>query len=195
MSSELNYSYDPASDIRALLNPGESLRWSGSPKKGFVFRKIDLFVIPFSLIWFGFACFWEWIAFKQGALFNQIFGSFFVIIGFMVAIGRFFLDIWQRAGTTYGISDSRIIIVKQSFFSKSNQSIDLKNIADISFTQKADESGTIKFGNNIVMTSSKVSLPPIDAIIASSGSFEMIPHVKNVYDILVQLRDKKNGVG
>ena len=59
MASETNYSFDPAADIRPLLSPGESLVWSGLPKRGLLLQRGDLFLIPFSLVWFGFACGWD----------------------------------------------------------------------------------------------------------------------------------------
>ena len=40
-------------ELRPELGPGERLLWSGRPRQGVVFRAIDLFLIPFILIWAG----------------------------------------------------------------------------------------------------------------------------------------------
>ena len=194
MSSELNFSFDPAADIRPLLSPGENLLWSGNPKKGVVFRKSDAVVIPFSLFWFGFACAWEFMASKieGGGYFKNLFmafGSIFVIAGFIFAVGRFFIDARRRAGTTYGVTNSRIIIARSGMFSKSNESTDLKTINNLTFTQKDDGSGTIKFGSDINVP----SFGRFQNFTVNMGnqSFEMIPNVKNVYDIISRQKDVK----
>jgi hypothetical protein len=42
---------------RELL-PGEAIQWTGRPNPSVVFHYYDWFVIPFSLLWGGFAVFW-----------------------------------------------------------------------------------------------------------------------------------------
>lgn len=37
------------------LDGREKLPWTGQPKSGMVFRSADIFLIPFSLLWCGFA--------------------------------------------------------------------------------------------------------------------------------------------
>src|ERR1039458_1031460 len=121
-----------------------------------------------------------------------IFGGIFVIAGLIFAIGRFFIDASRRAGTTYGVTDSRIIITGKGLFSKSNESTDMKTISNLTFTQKDDGSGTIKFGSDIDvpafmgMQKSRINI--------GSNSFEMIPQVKNVYDIISRQMDKRKVV-
>jgi hypothetical protein len=45
--------------VQPELAAGESILWAGQPSRRVTFHKQDLFLIPFSLMWGGFAIFWE----------------------------------------------------------------------------------------------------------------------------------------
>src|SRR5260370_29685437 len=45
--------------VEPELTSGESVMWAGQPKTSVIFHKEDAFLIPFSLLWGGFAIFWE----------------------------------------------------------------------------------------------------------------------------------------
>jgi hypothetical protein len=50
---------DSLAAIQPELTSGESILWAGQPNTRVIFHKEDLFLIPFSLLWGGFAIFWE----------------------------------------------------------------------------------------------------------------------------------------
>ena len=88
------------SELRGHLDKDEILLWSGTPKIGIVFRKSDILVIPFSLLWCGFAIFWLSMVISSGApIFFILWGIPFVIAGLMFVFGRFIIDAKQRQNT------------------------------------------------------------------------------------------------
>ncbi len=168
-------------ELSAQLESGERLRWSGVPGQGFLLRSSDAFLIPFSLLWGGFAIFWETSVLRSGApLSFQIWGLPFVLIGLYVIAGRFVADAKQRARTAYGVTDRRILIIS-GLVSKHVQSVALNSLTDITLTEKSDGTGTIRFGPSHPATRwfGQGAWPGMGAY--SSPCFEAIPHVKDVY--------------
>src|SRR5438128_1443265 len=138
--------FELENELHPFLGPGERLVWTGKPKTGIVFRSSDIFFIPFSLLWGGFAIFWETTVITTSApFFFKLWGIPFVLVGFYMIIGRFFTDARKRAGTVYGITEDRIII-RSGLFNKGIKSLNIRTLSDVSFTQKADHSGTITLG-------------------------------------------------
>ena len=84
--------YEVSSELQQHLDNNEKLIWSGQPQKGIIFRKADIIVIPFSLLWCGFAIFWFTTALKSGApILFALFGLPFGVIGLIFVFGRFLM--------------------------------------------------------------------------------------------------------
>jgi hypothetical protein len=100
-------SQDSVAAIQPELLSGESTLWTGQPKRRIVFHKEDVFLIPFSLLWGGFAIFWEagvsefWgnKAHSGPWTFAMIWGVPFVLIGQYLIGGRFFYSAWKKTRT------------------------------------------------------------------------------------------------
>ena len=101
--------------IHALLQPGEYILWEGAPVGGVRLQKSDVFMIPFSVLWCGFAIFWTSVVMRSGApFFFTLFGLFFVCIGLYITVGRFFTRAHKLGKTAYAVTDKRVLIVEKN---------------------------------------------------------------------------------
>lgn len=181
---------DAGAVIRGQLGPDEQLLWSAQPRGGIAFRSEDIYLIPFSLLWGGFAIFWEWTATTSGAgWFAEIWGIPFVAAGLYMVVGRFVYDAWLRANTFYGLTNERAVIVRRAI-PNDVRSISLKSLGDVSLAVRNDRSGTITLGNNSPANFGAAFAPWGRSSYTSAPRFEMIESAKDVYDkIRVAQRD------
>jgi hypothetical protein len=179
---------DPTSAIRRELGRGEQLVWSGQPRQGLRLRGSDALLIPFSILWCGFAIFWEAMALTASAkgggpvaIVFPLFGLPFVLIGLYLVFGRFIVDSRIRARTAYGITSERIVIVS-GLFGRRVKSLNLKTLSDILLAERSDGSGTITFGpvHPFGQWFSQGSWPGAGQY--APPAFEMIDRAKEIYD-------------
>jgi len=180
---------DPfVSSIERELGTGERVLWKGRPRGGLRLRGSDIYMVPFSLFWGGFAIFWEAMALLKisknnpAAILFPIFGIPFVLFGLYLVFGRFFVDAKLRESAEYAVTNRRAIIVS-GIFSKSVRSINLQTTPEITFSERPDRSGTISFG---IMPAygrwgqRDLLFPGMSVLPA----FEMIDDVRTVYGII-----------
>ena len=172
------------------LDSGERLLWSGQPRGGIRLRAQDAFLIPFSLLWGGFAFFWEYMAITHVSNaplpFNIIFPLFgvpFVLVGLYFIFGRFLVDARSRARTFYGVTSERIIIIS-GLFSRQIKSLQLRTLTDVSLIHRTDGSGTITFGPTHPMIAFFPAGAWPGAGRFSPPSFESIERAKEIYDVI-----------
>ncbi len=176
---------NPDTEIQRELSEGERLLWSGQPRQGIRLRPSDLFVIPFTLLWCGFAFFWEISAIRMGApFFFMLWGIPFIVVGLYMVFGRFFTDARRRASTFYGVTNERIIIVNGRS-SRQSKSLTLRTLAELSLTERPDRSGTITFGPQHPATRHLPAGWPGAAQYAAPA-FEMIENAKATYELIRQ---------
>src|SRR6266446_652949 len=169
--------------LESYLDSGERLLWSGQPRGGIRLRAQDAFLIPLSILWCGFAIFWETSVIRTGApFFFMLWGIPFVCMGLFLVFGRFIADARSRARTFYGVTGERILIVS-GLFSQQIKSLQLRTLTDVSLTQRSDGSGTISFGPTNYMN----SFFPVGAWPGAGRyappSFDLIERAKEVYDV------------
>jgi len=169
--------------IQSKLSGGEHLLWFGRPRQGFFFRKSDALMIPFSLMWGGFAVFWNVGVWASGApVFFSLWGLPFLLVGFYMIFGRFIVDILQRRKTYYGVTNERIIIIS-GLLNQKTKSIDLKGLTEITFEERSNGLGTITFGRDEMDDSNAWTRSNRNKTV-SAPTFEQILNVKNVYEII-----------
>jgi len=180
-------SYNTVStDLERELSAGETLLWNGRPRQGLVLRAADAFLIPFSLLWAGFAFFWEIGVMTSGApFFFMLWGIPFLIVGAYITVGRFFVDAYIRSKTSYGVTNERILIIA-GLVSRTVKTLPLQTLGEIALQQYADGSGTITLGPNLPFAAwyRGFAWPGMDQRL--SPAFERIPDAKHVYDLIRQ---------
>jgi hypothetical protein len=132
--------------VCGMLHPGENLLWTGKPGKGHLLRKEDLYLIPFSLMWFGFAVIWEALAFINNApLLFKLWGIPFVLAGLYFTAGRFVFRVLRNKKSRYALTGQRILVR----IGKTCKTLDLSALPRMIVTQRADGSGDIRFGESV----------------------------------------------
>ncbi|MCX7364660.1 MAG: PH domain-containing protein [Alphaproteobacteria bacterium] len=167
------------------LVASETLLWSGQPRQGVMLRQADFLLIPFSLLWGGFAFLWEASVIASGAPAPAaVFGLPFVAAAIYLIIGRFFIDAWQRAKTYYAVTTERVIIVS-GIFSKIIKTLDLRTLGEMSLSERRDGTGSIVFGSASPLdwlTGGMSSWPTPGA--RQSSRFDQVAGVRTIYDTI-----------
>jgi hypothetical protein len=181
--------YDIENELRPHLSSDEKLIWTGKPKTGIMFRSSDAYLIPFSLLWCGFAIFWEAsVIVTDAPFFFKLWGIPFVLIGLYTTVGRFFLDAKKRSNTIYGITNDRIMI-KTGIFSREIKSLNIRTLSDITIHQKTNNSGTITLGPTDFRYTMMQGMEWPGA--KQPPRLEFIEDVKSVYDKIIDLQRQK----
>ncbi len=177
---------DITSQFRFDLDPAERILWSGQPRQGWMLRPQDIFMIPFSLLWGGFAIFWfVSVLFIGENIFFALFGVPFVLVGLYMIFGRFLFDIWARKNTYYALTNQRILI-RNGGRVASLTSINLTAIPEITFQEHRGGSASIYFG----------AMPPQMGAFSSrvrSQAGPFFDHIENGQQVYQTLRRAQQG--
>ena len=170
-------------DRQDVLFPGERVVWEGAPAHGLIFQPLDVFLVPFSFLWGGFALFWNLQTWTTDApLEFKLFGLPFLVAGVYVIAGRFLLDMWIRRGQHYFVTDRRILIVTRAPWRRV-KSLDLKRLPGLELRERGDGGGTIKFGNDGGIWTGR-DFGIWSPALATTPQFIRIENVRRVYDLI-----------
>jgi len=104
--------------VRPYLRRDEQLLWHGTPDARVWFTSEDAFLIPFSLLWSGFAFSWEFgVVSSGGPGLAQLWGIPFMALGLYLVVGRFFYKSYRKRHTVYAITTKRALILEPRSFS------------------------------------------------------------------------------
>ncbi|MBX9884983.1 MAG: hypothetical protein K2X68_08420, partial [Novosphingobium sp.] len=172
------------------LLTGERVLWSGQPKQGILLGGKDVLLIPFSLMWGGFAIFWNamvWLApFDRGSgespdWFFKLWGLPFLVVGIYLIVGRFFHDAYIRQALMYAVTDQRILTLRGSKIT----SLDIHRLPRLELSEYRDGRGTVAFEASNLSTMGRTDgfgwwLPAI----GSGAQFYNIENPRNVYELI-----------
>ena len=110
--------------LHVVLLPGEKVLWTGRPDPRRLVSRADLFLIPFSVMWGGFAIFWELAVLgvidfgdagsgDAAPWFFALWGIPFVVAGLYLIAGRFLVKRWVRRRTVYAVTDQRVVVMRR----------------------------------------------------------------------------------
>lgn len=180
----------PSPLIERELSAGERLLWSGQPRPGVWLRASDALIIPFSMLWCGFAIFWEAMALlgpgRHGGpigLVFPLFGIPFVLFGLYFVAGRFFVEALIRRHTHYGITNERIILIS-GLFARRTQSLNLRTLSEMALSERPDGSGTITFGPPHPLGFWMPAGPWPGTHRFAPAMFERVDRAREVYDLI-----------
>jgi hypothetical protein len=181
--------------LRPELGHDERLLWSGAPKQGLFFRTSDFLAVPFSLMWGGFAFFWEYQVSnaKDAPIFMMVWGVPFMLVGLYMIVGRFFADAYQRKRTHYGVTDHRIIILG-GLLTQEVKSLPLTTLGDITFSERSDRRGTITFGPTSFGFSMMSSTPWPGTSKRMPPTFDLVDNARHVYALIREAQHSARAV-
>jgi len=172
------------SGIEQRLLDGETILWRGRPAQGLLIVSTDAMRVPFSILWAGFAIFWESSVLRQphAPIFMKLWGLPFVLIGLYLVLGRFVLDAYVRRNTEYAVTTQRVLVNRRRAFA-SFTTLAIDKLPELILNEKENGTGTIRFGmpvqgrqpgNNFSWT------PSLDP----SPQFIRIADVRAVFDLI-----------
>jgi len=176
--------------FQPYLFTGERILWSGQPKQGLALSGKDTFLIPFSLMWGGFAILWNalvWLAPFDGnsgddpGWFFKLWGLPFLVIGLYLMAGRFFHDARIRKKLFYAVTNQRILVLRGSKIT----SLDIHRLPRLELSEHRDGTGTLAFEASNSMSWGDMSgfswwLPALSA----GTQFFKIQNPRKVYELI-----------
>lgn len=137
MNKYQNDFYDmPKSEFSSLLMEGETIIWSGKPKKNAFVLNRSMTMMPFALLWLLFdgtfiGTFIRTGVLQQGRMALVIIGFFAIhLLPVWIWIGNIITAGKRWANTEYAVTDKRIII-RSGFIGYEYQNIYYKEITDV----------------------------------------------------------------
>jgi uncharacterized membrane protein YgcG len=186
----INASSGDLAIVESHLAADELVEWVGKPDPTRHFTTADVYLIPFSLVFFAVAVFWVIGATTAGGVFG-LFGVPFLAIGLYNLFGRFIYKANRKRRTIYAVTTRRVLEIIRSRRGETVRATYLRSIPNISTSAATDGHGSVEF----------VPLSPPYSQLANSGmeffahgrlgsgvSFYDIEDPRGVADLVERLR-------
>ena len=175
--------------LNSELLPDKMVLWRGKPDDKKLLSSQDIFLIPFSLLWGGFALFWEFGVLTSGApgLF-PLFGIPFVCLGIYFMFGRFIHKKHILKNTCYVLTNARVIVYNKGKIT----CCDYKNEPTISLKMNKDGSGTITIGDDRTNIYSRRGGNLFESFMPGTNQLMNISDAQSVHQIINQQKMTNN---
>jgi hypothetical protein len=172
--------------FQPYLLSGERILWTGQPKQGAAFGPRDFLLIPFSLVWGGFAIIWNamvWLApFDAGSdpgWFFRLWGIPFLLVGLYIMVGRYFHDARIRRHLFYAVTDQRVLVLRKSKII----SLDVHRLPRLELSEHRDGTGTLAFEADNAFTGMNGLTWWVPAL-SGTTQFFRIDNPRRVYELI-----------
>ncbi len=135
--------------ITRNLMPGEMLRWSGHPSRRLHLSRGDAYMIPFSLMWGGFAIIWFVAALSDGPSLFAVWGIPFVLIGLYMIFGRFYYARSRNRRTVYAMTDRRAMSIVRGRSGDEVLAFNLDKLSGVFARPERGGTGIVSFGGPV----------------------------------------------
>ncbi|MBQ8914772.1 MAG: hypothetical protein IJ046_01175 [Clostridia bacterium] len=177
------YERDEFDFCKRMLTQGEYVIWKGKPEKGRLFSRNDIVMIPFSLVWCGFAVFWFVSALSMGAPIPfAMFGIPFICVGLYLVFGRFIHTAHRRKKTLYVITNKKII---RNYGGRIDM-LEIASLPPMRVEAFGDGCGNIYFGE-VIYTGYTTSRRRRATSTEHVFALENIPDVVRVQDMIASI--------
>ena len=192
-------SSDSLNAVQPELTSGESILWAGQPNSRVVFHKEDALLVPFSLLWGGFAIFWElgvmgyWGSGSRAGnpwFFGMLWGIPFVLVGQYLIWGRFFYAAWKKRRTHYAVTNRRVVVV-QNGWKRQMASAYIDSLPTLIKESRSSGLGTLRFAQADSIWSGRRGWGAWDGMaVGNIPTFVDVEDVDYVYRLVSDLREK-----
>ncbi len=188
-----------AEEIQRELTSGESIVWAGRPNTSVIFHREDLFLIPFSLLWGGFAIFWEASVlgllplFGKGDSTSLLFGLWgipFLVIGQYLIWGRFLVAAWLKRRTFYGVTNRRVLTVQNGWGRKTASSY-LEAVPAILKEGGRNGIGSLRFSAIDPLSTGRRGNPWMSMTVSGVPMFRDVDEVDAVYQLISECKERQ----
>jgi len=185
--------------VQSDLLPGETVLWAGQPNPSVIFHREDFLLVPFSLLWGGFALFWEGgvAGFfsndgRSGRPWNfgLVFGAAFVIMGQYFIWGRFLHVAWEKRRTHYAVTNRRVIVVQETVRRKVASAY-IDSVATLTKQDDRDGIGSLFFAQQQPLFSRTRGMGMWNLMaVGDTPEFRDIDDVDTVYRLISDQREQ-----